>query len=79
MSLVAGVEDQLVCRNAGVATGGCHVVGWTIDDEVAEERLASPESAVVGFGRIELVQAIEEVLLGVGEQLLEVCGCALGG
>lgn len=78
VDLGASVEDQLVSRDACVAAGGSHVVGWAVDDEVAEERLALPESAVVGFGRVELVQAVEEVLLGVREQLLQVCGRALG-
>lgn len=55
VDLGASVEDQLVNRDACVAASGSHVVGWAVDDEVAEERLALPESAVVSFGRVELV------------------------
>ena len=55
VDLGAGVEDQLVCRDACIAASGSHVVRRAIDDEVAKERLALPESAVVSFGRVELV------------------------
>ena len=50
--LGAGVEDELVSRDAHVAHRAGHVVRRTIDDEVAEEGLALPESAVKGIGRV---------------------------
>ena len=43
----AGVEDELVGWLAGVGHCAGHVVGRAVDDEVAEEVLALPESAVV--------------------------------
>ena len=48
VQLSAGVEDELVRWLTGVGHCTGHVVGWTVDDEVAEEILALPESAIVG-------------------------------
>jgi hypothetical protein len=48
VQLSAGVEDELVRWLTGVGHCAGHVVGWTVDDEVAEEILALPESAIVG-------------------------------
>lgn len=80
--LRAGVEYQLVSRDAPVTHGTGHVVCWTIDDEVAKQGLTLPESAVVGICRIELIQTIKEVLLGIWEELLQIhlraLGCQLG-
>jgi hypothetical protein len=77
--LGAGVEDELVRWNTHVAHRAGHVVGGTVDDEVAKECLALPEGAVERIFRVQLVQPIEEVLFGVGEEFLQVrCG-ALGG
>ena len=47
VQLRAGVEDELVRWLAGVGHRAGHVMGWAVDDEVAEEILALPESAVV--------------------------------
>ena len=77
--LGTGVEDEFVSRDAHVTHRASHIVRRTIDDEVAEEGLALPESAVERVGRVQLVESIEEVLLGVGEEFLQVRGCALGG
>jgi len=55
VQLRAGVEDELVRGQASVGHCACHVMGWAVDDVVAEEVLALPESAVVGFKWIELV------------------------
>ena len=79
MLLRAGVEDQFVSRDAGVAHRARHVVRRAVDDEVAEEGLALPEGAVEGFARVQLVEAVEKVLLGVGEELLQVRGGGFGG
>lgn len=76
--LRAGIEDQLVSRDTPVAHCARHVVSRTVDDEITEQRLALPESAVVGIGWVELIQTIEKVLLGVGEELLQIHLCALG-
>lgn len=48
VQLSAGVEDELVRWLAGVGHCAGHVMGWTVDDEVAEEILTLPESAIVG-------------------------------
>lgn len=79
MELVSSVEDHFVRWDALISHGGCHVTSWAVNDKVTEERLALPESAVEGFGWVELIQAVEEMLLSIREQLLEVCCCALGG
>ena len=47
VQLRAGVEDEFICWLAGVGHCAGHVVGWAVDDEVAEKILALPESAVV--------------------------------
>lgn len=65
MLLCASVEDELVGRQAGIGTRTGHVVCWAADDEVAEELLALKEGAVVGVQRVELIQAIEEILSSV--------------
>lgn len=79
MQLRAGVEDELVRRLSGVGHCAGHVVGWTVDDVVSEEVLALPESAIVRFERIELVQPVEEGLFGDGEEGLEIFLCTFGG
>jgi len=55
VQLRAGVEDELVRWLAGVGHRAGHVIGWAVDDEVAEEILALPESAVVRLQGVELV------------------------
>ena len=47
VQLCAGIEDEFICWLAGVGHCAGHVVGWAVDDEVAEKILALPESAVV--------------------------------
>ena len=79
MQLRACVEDELVRRQTGVGHCAGHVVGWTVDDVVAEEILALPESAVVGLQRVKLVQPTEEGLLCDWEESLEICLGACGG
>lgn len=79
MLLGAGIEDELVRRDAHVAHRAGHVVRGAVDDEVAEDCLALPESAVVRIRRVELVQTVEEVLLGVWEELLQVHCSSCGG
>ena len=79
VELISCIEDHFVRWDAFIGHGGSHVVGWAVDDEIAKERLTLPEGTIVGSGRVELVQTIKEVLLGVREQLVEVCGCTLGG
>lgn len=79
MKLGAGIEDELVSRDAHVAHRASHIVSRAGDDEVAEERLALPESAVEGICRVKLVESVEEALLGVGEELLQVRLCPCGG
>lgn len=79
VELVAGVEDHVIRWNTLTGHSGCHVTSWAVDDKVAKERLALPESAVIGFVQVELMQAIEELLLHVGEQSLEVRRCTLSG
>ena len=79
MKLGAGIEDELVSRDTHVAHRASHVIRRAGDDEVAEERLALPEGAVEGIGRVELVESVEEALLGVGEELLQVHLCPCGG
>jgi hypothetical protein len=77
--LGAGVKDELVSRDSHVTHRAGHVIRRTVDDEVAKECLALPECAVERIFRVQLVQPIEEVLFGVGEEFLQVrCG-ALGG
>jgi hypothetical protein len=49
VQLRAGVEDELVCWLACIGHCAGHVVCWTVNDEVAENVLALPESAVVRF------------------------------
>lgn len=68
--LAAGVEDELVSRHAHVAHRAGHVVRGAVDDEVSKNGLALPESAVERICRVQLVETVEEVLLGVWEQLL---------
>jgi hypothetical protein len=55
VQLRASVEDEFVRWLARVGHCAGHVVGWAVDDVVAEEVLALPESAVVRFQRVELV------------------------
>jgi hypothetical protein len=50
--LGTGVEYELVSRDAHVAHRARHVVSRAVDDEVAEEGLALPESAVVRVCRV---------------------------
>lgn len=80
--LRAGVEDQLVSRDTPVTHGTGHVIRWTVDDEIAKQGLTLPEGTVVGIGWIKLIQTIEEVLLGIWEELLQIhlraLGCQLG-
>lgn len=49
VQLRAGVEDELVRWLAGVGRRAGHVIGGAVDDEVTEEILALPESAIVRF------------------------------
>lgn len=77
VELIAGIEDHLVCWDAFIGHSGNHIVSVAVDYEVSQERSALPERAIVSFGWVELVQAIEEVLLSVGKQLLKIRGCTL--
>jgi len=70
VQLRASVENKLIRWLAGVGHCAGHVVSRTVDDIVAEEVLALPESAVVGFERVELIQPVEERLLGNWEESL---------
>jgi hypothetical protein len=49
VQLRAGIKDELVRWLACISHCAGHVVGRTVDDEVAENVLTLPESAVVGF------------------------------
>jgi len=68
VQLGPGVEDELVGCEARVGGCGGHVVRRAVDDEVAKELLALEECAVIGRAGVELVEAVEEGLFGVGEE-----------
>ena len=68
VQLGAGVEDQFPGRETPVRGRGCHVVGWAVDDEVAEDLLALEEGAVEGAGWVQVVEAVEEGLFCKGEE-----------
>jgi len=55
VQLCAGIEDEFICWLADVGHCAGHVIGWAVDDEVAEEILALPESAVVRLQGVEMV------------------------
>lgn len=77
--LRAGVEDELIGWDTHIGHGTRHVVGRTIDDEVTKERLPLPECAVERIHWVQLVEAVEERLLGIWEELLQIHRSALGG
>lgn len=72
MQLTASIEDEFVRRHASIAHSARHIVGGAGDDEIAKEGLTLPESTVELREGIQLVEAVEERLLGVGEQLLQI-------
>lgn len=77
MLLGAGVEDELVGGDSHIGHSACHVVGRAVDDEVTKERLPLPECAIERIHRVQLVEAVEERLLRVWEELLQIHSCAL--
>lgn len=72
MQLTPSIEDKFIRRHASIAHSARHIVGGAGDDEIAKEGLTLPERAVEFTNRIQLVEAVEERLLGVGEQLLQI-------
>jgi hypothetical protein len=52
MFLRARVENQFIRRHALIRHRASHIVRRTINNEIPEKRLALPESAVEGLGRV---------------------------
>lgn len=65
-------EDGAGVEVGGVGHGLTHVGCWTADDEVGEPVDTLPEGGVVVLGRIELVEAVEEGVGGIGKEKLSV-------
>jgi hypothetical protein len=72
MELVAGVEDHFVRWYALASHSGSHTVRRAVNDEVAEQLLALPESVIVGFGQVELswYKRSEKCCLALGKSCL---------
>lgn len=72
MKGAAGVEDKLVDGKTPVGHRGGEPVGGAADVDIAKDSGTMEEGAVVGVGRVELVDAVEERWFGVREDLLQV-------
>ena len=75
MKLAPGIEDKFPdCGAIGVTLDAveCHVVGRTVDDEIAEPRLSLVKGGIVCRAWIQLVESGEEGWTSEGEHVLRV-------
>lgn len=73
MQLRASIKDEFIRRQALFSHCTGHIMRGAVNNVVSEEILALPESAVVRFYWVELVESVEERFLRDGEEGLQVC------